>query len=162
MASNINRNDGRKVNARMRNLERERSDSDEDADSRYMRLEYDEGDDDENEVMENEGDIDFMMSGNTVGFNDSADHMQDIEENSIGSQYHPHANLVPHPSTTTKKLKRHESNPQHNERRNGGLEEEEKEPVKVTLSYLDRCKQVGRIGPTKAELDLDTCCGNVK
>ena len=49
-----------------------------------MRLEYGEGEEDENEMMDNEGDIDFMVSNNTGGGNDSADNsnMMDIDESS--------------------------------------------------------------------------------
>jgi hypothetical protein len=72
-----------------------------------MRLEYMEADDDD-EMMENEGDIDFMMSNNTGGANDSADiNIHEVDE--IGS--HTHANVVPQPSTVNKKIKRQESNP---------------------------------------------------
>jgi hypothetical protein len=59
--------------------------------------------------------------------------------------------MVPQPSTINKKIKRQESNPVPTTSRAGKaqFEEEEKEPQKPR-SYLDRCKEVGRIGALKA------------
>ena len=117
-------------------------------------------------MMQNEGSIDFGLRNNTGASNDSPDYMNmmDIDESSQGSSsQQPHANIVPQPSTINKKMKRQESNPVPSVSRAGKaqFEEEEKEPLKPR-TYLDRCKEVGRIGALKAQLDFESCCGNVK